>query len=173
MLTRKKELFCKHYLSNGFRGGEAAMAAGYRSAKRNYLSTKASKLLQEEEVKAYIDKYKKKVDDELDEKIKITQSELIEYLSNCVRGTEEEEVIVTMKECYQKDRIQIKQADRLKAAQMLFKYYSLDDASKKDDEESNKIIINNDITPQPEEPEIEPISEEIEEIEETEEAKNE
>ena len=165
MLTRKKELFCKIYLANGFNGSDAARKAGYKSVNDNYYSKKASRLLKEEEVKAYIEMHKEKVNNELDQKIIVTQKELLEYLSRCVNGTETEEVVVTTKEWYDKIELKIKQADRLKAAQMIFKYYSLDDASKKENQEEDKVIINNDIQPMPEEEEIKPINEEVEEAE--------
>lgn len=158
MLTRKKELFCKHYLKNGFNGPKAVKDSGHVGKSSTYNNSKAWKLLQEPEIRAYIDKYKKIIDDKLDAEILINQKQLLEYLSNCIRGTETEEIIITSKDGYNLIETQIKQADRLKAAQMIFKYYNMD-IKKVDEDINNNITINNNIIQLPEEEEIEAISE--------------
>jgi len=129
MLTRKKKAFADEYLINGFNGTEAAKTVGYIGTTRAYLQRKSSALLNDPEIKLYIENRIDKVDNEKLMKLE----ELVSFLTNTVRGNETETIAFALKsgnkngfdELIETTKIPVKHKDRLAAGKMLLDYHKL------------------------------------------------
>jgi len=151
MLTEKKRLFCENYMIT-LNASDSAEKAGYSHTNKNQLRSKASKLLKDKDIKRYITKKLK----ERDEKLVVKQDEILQFLSNCIRGLQTERQTYVLRKGTKKEYddqleerdIPIKARDRIKAAEIMAKYYKLFD------EGESKVInitINNDIPKKSEE----------------------
>jgi phage terminase small subunit len=144
MFTEKKKQFADNYLTC-FNATESAIKAGY---KNKDISKKANKLLNDDpDIALYIkEKLKEK-----EEKDIAKRSEILKFLTNCLRGNETEPIPfvvrsgTTGKDGYYDDKIviediPIKIKDRLKAAELLAKIHHLMD--KNEETSTEKVIIN-------------------------------
>ena len=145
MLTKQKQLFCDNYLIT-LNATEAARLAGYKTKRPDGMKIKAYSLMQEQEVKEYInERFQNKIDGLI-----VKQDEILEYLSGCIRGTETEKQLITLRSGEAgsfEDRIVekgvlLKARDRLRAAEIMAKIYKLMDSYK---EKEPVIIIKNSI----------------------------
>lgn len=145
MLTRMQKLYAD-YLLTGMDKVEAVLKAGYgkKSKKEDnikYLRNKANNLSANIEVKAYIEMRLA----EKDESILIKQNELLQYLSDCVRGKITEKRVVVYRDEHEIIDIEISNKDRMEAAKLLFKYFNLE--GKGIDNKDDKPILIDDIEP--------------------------
>lgn len=76
-LTKKQELFCNAYLANGFNGTQAAIHAGYSEDSAKEI---ASENLTKPNIKEFLDKRMKKVE----EKLEITAEWKMQKLKQCI-----------------------------------------------------------------------------------------
>ena len=121
-LTAKQKRFCDEYLVD-LNATQAAIRAGYSS---KYANTNASKLLQITTIKEFI----KKRMDEKEKKLIADQDEVLKYLTSVLRGESQSTEIVVegIGEGCSSARTMMKEPsekDRLKAAELLGKRYSL------------------------------------------------
>jgi len=145
MLTKQKQLFCDNYLIT-LNATEAARLAGYKTKRPGGMKIKAYSLMQEQEVKEYInERFQNKTDGLI-----VKQDEILKYLSGCIRGTETEKQLITLRSgeagsfedrIVEKD-VLLKARDRLRAAEIMAKIYKLMDSYK---EKEPVIIIKNSI----------------------------
>lgn len=124
-LTEKQRIFCIEYLKD--LNGTRAYKVAYPHVKNdNTAAAAASRLLRNVKIKSYIDKKLKEIEDK-----KIAKAEeVLKYLTSVMRGEETEEVVVvegigegmssatTIKK-------QVSAKERIKAAELLGKRYSL------------------------------------------------
>lgn len=98
---------------------QAAINAGYSE---NYAKTKASKLLEKDSVKSYVDKQLTKLEDESIADAK----EVMKYLTKAMRGETYDEVYYKSEFGGEKlGKVRIPSKDRIKAAELLGKRYQL------------------------------------------------
>lgn len=138
-LTAKQKRFCEEYIVD-CNATQAAIRAGY---KEKYAHTNANKLLQKTTLKNYIN--------EMLENVKSNNiadaTEVMEYLTSVVRGKSMSEIVVIegVGEGCSIARTMQKQPDekeRLKAAELLGKRYSLFKDNVNVDGVSQVVIIN-------------------------------
>lgn len=138
-LTAKQKRFCEEYIVD-CNATQAAIRAGY---KEKYAHTNANKLLQKTTLKNYIN--------EMLENVKSNNiadaTEVMEYLTSVVRGKSMSEIVVVegVGEGCSIARTMQKQPDekeRLKAAELLGKRYSLFKDNVNVDGVSQVVIIN-------------------------------
>ncbi len=121
-LTKKQKRFCDEYLIN-LNATQAAINAGY-SEKTAY--SQGQRLLKNVEVKKYISERM----EEKDKSLIADQNEVLEYLTSVLRGeSQSTEIVVegTGEGCSRARTIEKEpsEKDRLKAAELLGKRYSL------------------------------------------------
>lgn len=146
MLTEQKKQFADNYLSC-LNATEAAKKAGYKHKRAGGLRVKAHKLLKDPDISEYI-KQKLKEKEEAD----IAKStEILKFLTNCLRGGETEKMYFILRsgttgkdggyddELVGKD-VPIKLRDRLKAAELLSKINKMMDGNL--DQKTQKVVIN-------------------------------
>ena len=124
-LTDKQKAFCDYYLES-LNAAEAYKRA-YTSCKKDSVArANASRLLTKANIKNYIDKRLKELEDSRIAKV----DEVMKFLTSSLRGEVEEEVVSTMNtlEGETKPVIikkQISARDRIKAAELIGKRYQL------------------------------------------------
>lgn len=117
-LTEKQKRFCEEYLID-CNARQAAIRAGY-SPKTAY--SIGSENLNKPELKAYIDE---RLEEIRNGKTADAQ-EVIEYLTSVMRGEQKEQTLRLVGDgCQQIDDITVSAKDRIKAAELLGKRYSL------------------------------------------------
>jgi phage terminase small subunit len=117
-LTEKQKRFCDYYIETG-NASEAARKAGYKG---NNLNKVASENLAKLDIKEYIDERMK----ELQSKRIADQEEILSYLTSILRGEQKEETLIGLGMGEQGiDKIEVSAKDRIKAAELLGKRYSL------------------------------------------------
>lgn len=117
-LTAKQQRFCDEYLID-LNATQAAIRAGYSS---KYAHTNANKLLQITTIKGFIDKRMA----EKESALIADQNEVLKYLTAVMRGDHTEQTPIFIGEGIQKiTDIDVSAKDRLKAAELLGKRYSL------------------------------------------------
>lgn len=117
-LTIKQRKFADEYIIRG-NATEAAIAAGYSSKTAHQIGHAN---LDKPHIKAYI---QERLDQIQSEKI-ADQEEILEYLTSVMRGEEQEPVLKGMGEGAQEViDINLQAKDRIKAAELLGKRYSL------------------------------------------------
>lgn len=115
-LTIKQKRFADEYIISG-NATQSAIKAGYSE---KYVSTNTDKLLKNTNIKAYINKRLK----ELEDKAIAKQDEVLKFLTSVLRNEQTEEVLYGMGEGMQgKTRIEISAKDKIKAAELLGKRY--------------------------------------------------
>lgn len=125
-MTDKQKLFCDEYIANKC-NGTLAYKKAYPNIKNDMVAgSAANRLLKNVEVKTYISERLEELHDERTADAK----EVIEYLTSVLRGQSKAEVVVvegTGEGCSEA-RLMDKTPDekeRLKAAELLGKYYAL------------------------------------------------
>lgn len=120
-LTEKQKRFADLYIETG-NGADSYRSAGYSVKSDNAAAVEASKLLRNPKVKSYIDR----LIAEKDEKRIAKQDEILEFLTNVLRGKESEEIPLGLGMGEQ--RLVQKELDgkeRIKAAELLGKRYGM------------------------------------------------
>lgn len=138
-LTEKQKRFADYYIETG-NGTEAAIKAGYSE---NTAKEIASENLTKPNIKNYIDKLLQKKDHS---RI-ASQDEVLEYLTNVMRGkVQEEQVVVESVGDYmsaaRKVKKQVSPKDRNKAAELLGKRYRLFVDKKEIEGNLNTVILD-------------------------------
>ena len=124
-LTDKQKAFCDYYLES--LNATEAYKRAYTSCKKDSVArANASRLLTKANIKNYIDKRLKELEDSRIAKV----DEVMKFLTSSLRGEVEEEVVSTMNtlEGETKPVIikkQISARDRIKAAELIGKRYQL------------------------------------------------
>jgi len=124
-LTPKQQRFCDYYIETG-NATESYLKAGYKVKTDGAARANASRLLTNANVKSYINERLKELED-----ARIAKAEeVLKHLTAAMRGEIEEEVVVVVGigEGESRARIvkkQISAKDRIKAAELLGKRYSL------------------------------------------------
>ena len=116
-LNARQRKFAEYYAQSG-NAAESAVKAGY-SAK--YANTNASKLLQNTTIKKYLDEQLKKMQDESIAKA----DEVLKYLTSVMRGESRSQVVIATPMGAERVDKPPEEKDKLKAADMLGKYYAL------------------------------------------------
>lgn len=121
-LTEKQKRFCDYYIETG-NATEAAIRAGYSEKTARFIGAEN---LTKPNIKNYIDNKLK----ELEDKRIAKAEEVLKYLTAAMRGEIEEEVVVVegIGEGESRARVlkkQISAKERIKAAELLGKRYSL------------------------------------------------
>lgn len=117
-LTEKQKRFCEEYLID-CNAKQAAIRAGY-SPKTAY--SIGNENLNKPELKAYIDTRL----EEIHSAKTADAREVIEYLTSVMRGEQKEQTLRLVGDGYQQiDNIAVSAKDRIKAAELLGKRYSL------------------------------------------------
>lgn len=121
IMTEKQKRFADEYIID--LNATRAYKAAYPSVKKDEAArANASKLLTKANVKKYVDEQLKKMNDR---KIAKAQ-EVMQYLSKVMRGKEKEEVPILCGDgCQELVKKDIGAKDRIKAAELLGKRYSL------------------------------------------------
>ncbi|WP_461467067.1 terminase small subunit [Parvimonas micra] len=115
-LSIKQKRFADEYIISG-NATQSAIIAGYS---KKYAATNTDKLLKNTNIKNYIDKRLK----ELEDKAIAKQEEVLQYLTSVMRGEHEEEVLYGIGEGAQSTRhIEVGAKERIKAAELLGKRY--------------------------------------------------
>ena len=137
-LTNKQYLFCEEYLTNGFCQKRADVAAGY---KEKNASSIGAHLLQDENVKKYIDFRLKACTDKFDE--------VIACLTAIALGQGTDQIpLLAQGSQYLADK-KIDSRDRVKAASELIKYKQFNDKLQREDidreerKKNNNVILEN------------------------------
>lgn len=118
-LTLKQKRFADEYIISG-NATQSAIKAGYT---KKYANTNANKLLHNTTIKTYIDERLAKLDSE-----KIAdQKEVLEYLTSVMRGEHTEQTLISRGAEWgqEKTNIDVGAKDRIKAAELLGKRYSM------------------------------------------------
>lgn len=135
-LTLKQKKFADEYIISG-NATEAAIKAGY--SKKTCYSI-GNENLKKPEIKSYIDERMK----ELEDKAVASQQEVLEYLTRVMRGEEKESVLANSGDFKQEVKeISVGAKDRLKAAELIGKRYSL--WTERVEVEAETVIIKDDI----------------------------
>ena len=147
MLTPKQKRFVDLYIGECvYNATSAARKAGYTSVSSGGMRNKANYLLKKPDVKEYLAKRQK----EIDEGNVCNAKELKEFLSRCIRGEETESHYIVVRhgnkgeftdEIVEKD-VPYKARDRIKAAEIMTKVLGLNDV---DNNKVPQITINNSI----------------------------
>ena len=121
-LTEKQKRFCDYYIETG-NATEAAIRAGYSQKTARFIGAEN---LTKPNIKKYIDDRLREIEDKRIAKAE----EVLKYLTSVMRGEETEEVVVVegTGEGASEARIiekQVSARDRIKAAELLGKRYSL------------------------------------------------
>ncbi|TCS80367.1 terminase small subunit [Tepidibacillus fermentans] len=119
-LTEKQKRFADYYIETG-NATEAYKRAGYKAKNYETIRANASRLLTNANVKAYIDTNLKQKDNE---RI-ASQNEVLEFLTKVMRGEVVEEIPVVMKDNWEMVNKTPNVKDRVKAAELLGKRYTL------------------------------------------------
>lgn len=143
-LTKKQVLFCDYYLTNGFNQAKAAEAAGYQSKgtnKSNNFSGMGAKILNEPEVKRYINDRLSIMSDKFDE--------IMVCLINIALGQDLDQIpLLEQGSQYLADK-KIDARDRVKAASEIIKYKQFqeklnrEDIDREDRRKNDNIILEN------------------------------
>lgn len=115
-LTLKQQLFVNEYLINGY-NARAAYKSVYPNANEKTCTTNSSVLMKKDEVKNYINKKLKEIEDE---KI-ATAKERMQFYSSILRGEETEEVIYITENGPEKVDKKATIRDRLRAGELMEK----------------------------------------------------
>ncbi len=118
-LTLKQKKFADEYIISGNKC-EAAILAGYSE---KYAKAQSHRLLENVGIKTYIDERLEKLDSE-----KIAdQKEVLEYLTSVMRGEHTEQTLISRGAEWgqEKTNIDVGAKDRIKAAELLGKRYSM------------------------------------------------
>lgn len=135
-LTLKQKKFADEYIISG-NATEAAIKAGYS---KNSARSMGNENLTKPDIKSYIDERMK----ELEDKAVASQQEVLEYLTRVMRGEEKESVLANNGDFKQEVKeISVGAKDRLKAAELIGKRYSL--WSERVEVEAETVIIKDDI----------------------------
>lgn len=123
-LTEKQKAFCDYYIES--LNATESYKRAYNCKKQSTAEVNASRLLSNAKVKSYIDERLK----EIESKRIAKAEEVLEYLTKVIRNEEEEEVVVTVnvgdfQTEVQKVKKEISAKDKIKAAELLGKRYSL------------------------------------------------
>lgn len=120
-MTRARQIFADEYIKD--LNGTRAYKVAYPNVKRDQVAaTAAGRLLRIVEVKAYIDGQLEKMHNERS----ADAQEIMEYLTSVMRGEQKEKTLISMGELGQDiTDIDVGAKDRLKAAELLGKRYSL------------------------------------------------
>ncbi|WP_055225591.1 terminase small subunit [Clostridium baratii] len=121
-LTPKQKAFAEYYIETG-NATEAARKAGYKGKNLNRI---ASENLSKLDIKNYIDKKMKELEDQRIAKA----DEVLKYLTRVIRGEETEQVVVTenIGDFMSEARVinkELSAKDKIKAAELLGKRYRL------------------------------------------------
>ncbi len=117
-MTPKQQKFCDEYLISG-NATDAAIKAGY-SPKTAY--SIGNENLKKPEIRAYIDEQLERLHDEKTADAR----EVLEYLTAVMRGEHKEQTLQLIGDGVQKiSNIDVQAKDRIKAAELLGKRYSL------------------------------------------------
>lgn len=120
-LTIKQKKFADEYIISG-NATEAYKKAGYKYSSDNMASVEGHNLLRNPKVKSYIDERMK----QLDEEAIADQAEVLKYLTRVLRDEESEEVLVNVGNFEQEiQTMRVSTKDKIKAAELLGKRYSL------------------------------------------------
>ena len=123
-LTEKEKAFCDYYIES--LNATESYKKAYNCKKQATAETNSSRLLSNAKVKSYVDERLKEI-----ESRRIAKAEeVLEYLTKVIRNEEEEEVVVTVnvgdfQTEVQKVKKEISAKDKIKAAELLGKRYSL------------------------------------------------
>lgn len=135
-LTLKQKKFADEYIISG-NATEAAIKAGYS---KNSARSMGNENLTKPDIKSYIDEKMK----ELEDKAVASQQEVLEYLTRVMRGEEKESVLANNGDFKQEVKeISVGAKDRLKAAELIGKRYSL--WTERVEVEAETVIIKDDI----------------------------
>ena len=135
-LTLKQKKFADEYIISG-NATEAAIKAGYS---KNSARSMGNENLTKPDIKSYIDEKMK----ELEDKAVASQQEVLEYLTRVMRGEEKEAVLANNGDFKQEVKeISVGAKDRLKAAELIGKRYSL--WTERVEVEAETVIIKDDI----------------------------
>ena len=135
-LTLKQKKFADEYIISG-NATEAAIKAGYS---KKTASVIGNENLIKPYIKSYIDERMK----ELEDKAVASQQEVLEYLTRVMRGEEKEAVLANSGDFKQEVKeISVGAKDRLKAAELIGKRYSL--WTERVEVEAETVIIKDDI----------------------------
>lgn len=116
-LTERVKKFCEEYLID-LNASKAALRAGYAPA---YASRQGWRILQDEDVQAYI----KARMDEKNKELIASQNEVLEYLTKVIRGEEVDEKVV-FDQFGTASKVTIRtQQNQIKAAELMAKRYGL------------------------------------------------
>lgn len=123
-LTEKQKAFCDYYIES--LNATESYKKAYNCKKQATAETNSSRLLSNAKVKSYVDERLK----EIKSKRIAKAEEVLEYLTKVIRNEEEEEVVVTVnvgdfQTEVQKVKKEISAKDKIKAAELLGKRYSL------------------------------------------------
>lgn len=124
-LTIKQKKFADNYIKSG-NATQSYINAGYSVRSENAAGVEGHKLLRNPKVKNYIDEKMQEISDKQIAKAE----EVLKYLTSSMRGEIEEEVIVVenigdYESKAKKIKKQLSAKDRIKAAELLGKRYSL------------------------------------------------
>ena len=125
MLTEKQKAFCDYYIES--LNATESYKKAYKNIKNdNTAKAAASRLLTNVNLKSYIDERLKEIQSNRIAKAE----EVLEYLTRVIRNEDEEEVVVTVnvgdfQTEVQKVKKEISAKDKIKAAELLGKRYSL------------------------------------------------
>lgn len=114
-MTAKQQLFCDEYLID-LNATQAAIRAGYSE---KYAHTNAAKLLRITTIKEYIEKRMEEKQSELIAK----QDEVLQYLTAVMRGESQAEIVVVEGVSARAMQKAPDEKERMKAAELLGKYY--------------------------------------------------
>jgi len=120
-LTEKQKRFADYYIETG-NATQSYIDAGYKATSRVVAEANARKLLANYSVKKYIEECIAKKDSERIAK----QDEVLSYLTSVMRGERKEEVLIGVGKGAQViTDMDVSAKDRIKAAELLGKRYSL------------------------------------------------
>lgn len=135
-MTVKQRAFCKEYVKT-MNATQSAIKAGFSEA---YARSKAYRLLDNEEIKNYIEK----IMEEALKKDVADVNEISMYLTRVLRGKEKESVIVVSRwEGVKTVKKSVAAKDRIKAAELLGKMYAM--FTDNIDVGDSKVVIVDDI----------------------------
>lgn len=120
-MTRNQRMFCDEYLID--LNATRAYKVAYKNVKKDETAAvNGSRLLRNAKVKAYIDEKMEEISD----KSIAEAEEVLKYLTSILRGEEQEETLIGQGQGLQiKTDIDVSAKDRIKAAELLGKRYSL------------------------------------------------
>lgn len=119
-LTEKQKAFCDYYIET-LNATESYKRAGYKVKTDGAARSNASRLLTNANIKSYIDKRLKQIESERIADAK----EVMQYLTSVMRGEEIEEIVGFTEEGPEKISKLPNVKDRVKAAELLGRRYSL------------------------------------------------